>query len=57
MNANILGVVLSMFDATKTGVDYTRQYSYYNYHYNYGNGYGYGAHHEHADNNDSSAAQ
>ena len=41
-NTNILGVVLSMFDATKTGTDNTRQYSYYNYNYNYGSGYGYG---------------
>lgn len=48
-NTNILGVVLSMFDATKTGTDNTRQYSYYNYNYNYGAGYGYGA----SKNNDS----
>lgn len=40
-NTNILGVILSMFDATKTGTDNTRQYSYYNY--NYGSGYGYGS--------------
>ena len=38
-NTNILGIVLSMFDATKTGTDNTRQYSYYNYNYNYGYGY------------------
>jgi Mrp family chromosome partitioning ATPase len=38
-NTNILGVVLSMFDATKTGTDNTKQYSYYNY--NYSGGYGY----------------
>ena len=38
-NTNILGVVLSMFDATKTGTDNTRQFSYYNYNYNYGYGY------------------
>ena len=38
-NTNILGVVLSMFDATKTGMDNTKQYSYYNY--NYSGGYGY----------------
>ena len=42
-NTNILGVVLSMFDTTKTGTDNTRQYSYYNYNYNYGSGYGYGS--------------
>ena len=40
-NTNILGVVLSMFDATKTGMDNTKQYSYYNY--NYSGGYGYNA--------------
>jgi capsular exopolysaccharide synthesis family protein len=38
-NANILGVVLSMFDATKTGTDNTKHYAYYNY--NYSGGYGY----------------
>ena len=38
-NTNILGVVLSMFDATKTGTYNTRQFSYYNYNYNYGYGY------------------
>lgn len=42
-NANILGVVLSMYDAKKTGTDNTHQYSYYNYNYNYGSNYGYGA--------------
>lgn len=40
-NTNILGVVLSMFDATKTGTDNTKQYSYYNY--NYSGSYGYNA--------------
>ncbi len=40
-NTNILGVVLSMFDATKTGTDNTKQYSYYNY--NYSGTYGYNA--------------
>ena len=38
-NTNILGVVLSMYDATKTGTDNTKQYSYYNY--NYSGGYGF----------------
>ena len=42
-NANILGVVLSMYDAKKTGTDNTHQYSYYNYNYNYGSNYGYGS--------------
>ena len=41
-NTNILGVVLSMYDAKKTGTDNSRQYSYYNYNYNYGSNYGYG---------------
>lgn len=40
-NTNILGVVLSMFDATKTGTDNTKQYAYYNY--NYSGKYGYNA--------------
>lgn len=38
-NTNILGVVLAMFDATKTGTDNTKQYSYYNYNYNGQYGY------------------
>lgn len=39
-NTNILGVVLNMYDARRSGVSGRREYSYYNY--GYYNSYGYG---------------